>query len=280
MRDRQTFLDGWRAFWSSFQFIQQRGMKGWVLAFAIAAVLTWGCMAFGWWYSMSMVRDAILESPFLEAWKSEVSPPDGNLLSTIKNVLHIALSQGITSLLNLLFALITFLLNLKITKFIVLTVLGPLIAMLSERADAEFRAQTASTWRWESFTHGLVRGAKSASLMFMVEMSLGAVIGTGSFFISLLLPFLAPFLAIITPLAFVLIGSWFYGAAMFDCIWERQGLGSRDGLRATRKYGIAVTGLGLPLYLLMTIPFLAFPLGLILGPIGGAVGAVILTSES
>jgi hypothetical protein len=67
---------------------------------------------------------------------------------------------------------------------------------------------------------------------------------------------------------------------MFDCIWERQGLGSRDGLRATRKYGIAVTGLGLPLYLLMTIPFLAFPLGLILGPVGGAVGAVILTSES
>lgn len=237
-------------------------------------------MAFGWWYSMSMVRDAILESPFLEAWKSEVSPPDGNLLSTIKNVLHIALSQGITSLLNLLFALITFLLNLKITKFIVLAVLGPLIAMLSERADAEFQVQLASTWRWESFTHGLVRGAKSASLMFMVEMSLGAVIGTGSFFISLLLPFLAPFLAILTPLAFVLIGSWFYGAAMFDCIWERQGLGSRDGLRATRKYGIAVTGLGLPLYLLMTIPFLAFPLGLILGPIGGAVGAVILTSES
>jgi uncharacterized protein involved in cysteine biosynthesis len=280
MRDRQTFLDGWRAFWSSFQFIQQRGMKGWVLAFAIAAVLTWGCMAFGWWYSMSMVRDAILESPFLEAWKSEVSPPDGNLLSTIKNVLHIALSQGITSLLNLLFALITFLLNLKITKFIVLAVLGPLIAMLSERADAEFQVQLASTWRWESFTHGLVRGAKSASLMFMVEMSLGAVIGTGSFFISLLLPFLAPFLAILTPLAFVLIGSWFYGAAMFDCIWERQGLGSRDGLRATRKHGIAVTGLGLPLYLLMTIPLIAFPLGLILGPIGGAVGAVILTSES
>ena len=280
MSDKPTFFDGGRAFCSSFQFIRQHGMKGWVFAFASATILAWGCMAFGWWYSLSMVRDAILESPFLEAWKKEMSPSDGTLWSTIKNLIHIFLSQGITSLLNLLFALITFVLNLKITKFIVLAVLGPLIAMLSERADAEFHAQTASTWRWESFIHGLVRGAKSACLMLLVEMSLGAVICTASFFISILLPFLTPFLALATPFAFVLIGSWFYGAAMFDCIWERHGMSSRDGLRASKKMGSAVTGLGFPMYLLMTIPFLAFPLGLVLGPIGGAVGAVILTSES
>ena len=279
MSIKQTFLDGWRAFWASFRFIRQREMKGWFVAFAIAAVLTWACMAFGWWYSLSMVRNALLESPLLEVWDADTSTSDATLWSTIESVLRAWLSTGTASLLHLLFALAAFLFNLKITKFIVLAVLGPLIAMLSERADAEFNALAASTWRWESFARGLLRGAKSATLMFLVEMSLGTIVGLGSFLMSLLLPFSAPLLALLTPLAFILIGSWFYGAAMFDCIWERQGMGSRDGLRATRKYGIAVTVLGLPLYLCMTIPFLAFPLGLIFGPIGGAVGAVILNSK-
>ena len=54
----------------SFRFMQQHGMKSWILFFAIAAVVAWGGMACAWWYSLGLLREAILESSFLEIWQS------------------------------------------------------------------------------------------------------------------------------------------------------------------------------------------------------------------
>jgi len=276
MSGKRSFLEGWLAFWASFRYMRQRGMKGWILVFSLTTVLGWCGIAFAWWYSLTHLRDIILESPSLGTMNSSAIDADAFTWSGIRELSRIVFSQGLASLIQILFAVAGVFLNLKITKFLVLAILGPLIAMLSERASSGGKESQPSSWNWGGFLHGFVRGAKSALLMFLVEIGLGIIIGLGSFLVSMLLPFLAPFLLVLVPLAFGVLGSWFYGAAMFDCIWERRGLGSRAGLKASRELGSAVVGLGFPLYIFMTIPFLAFPLGLILGPVGGAVGAVLL----
>tara|TARA_Y100000385_G_scaffold147334_1_gene152910 strand:+ start:126 stop:968 length:843 start_codon:yes stop_codon:yes gene_type:complete len=273
-------MEGWRAFWMSFRFLQQHGMRSWIFFFAIAAVVAWGGMACAWWYSLGLLREAILELSFLEIWESAAATPDGSLWSRGTRLLKLIVARGLGPVLRILFAALAFFLNMKVTKFFVLAVLGPLISMLSERAAAVEGANSEPSWNGELFFKGMIRGVKSAALLFLVEVSLGGILGIGSFLVLLFVPFLAPLVAVLSPFLFVALGSWFYGAAMFDCIWERHGMGSRDGLRASRSFGTAPMGLGFPIYLFMTIPFLAFPLGLILGPIGGAVGAVLIHKSS
>lgn len=276
MRTRKSFLEGWRAFWSSFQFIRQRGLKGWYIAFALTTFFVWACVAFVWWCSLTQLRDALLASAWLEAWRSSASPADVTPWAMFLGVVKIGIAQGLKSIAHVLFAVATLFLNLKVTKFLVLACLGPLIAMLSERASQELNQGSSKAWSWELMMRGLVRGAKSAMLMFIVEVGLGMILTTVGVLVAAVLPFLAPFIAALLPILFLSVGSWFYGAAMFDCIWERQGLGSRKGLQRTWGLGGSVVGLGLPLYVFMTIPFLALPFGLILGPIGGGVGAVLI----
>ena len=280
MRGKPTLMEGWRAFWMSFRFLQQHGMKSWIFFFAIAAVVAWGGMACAWWYSLGLLREAILESSFLEIWESAAGTTDGSLWSRGTRLLKLMIARGLGPLLRILVAALAFFLNMKVTKFFVLAVLGPFISMLSERAAAVEGANSEPSWNGELFFKGMIRGVKSAALLFLVEVSLGGILGVGSFLVLLFLPFLAPLAAVLSPFLFVALGSWFYGAAMFDCIWERYGMGSREGLRASRSFGTAPMGLGFPIYLFMTIPFLAFPLGLILGPIGGAVGAVLIHKSS
>jgi hypothetical protein len=273
-------MEGWRAFWMSFRFMQQHGMKSWILFFAIAAMVAWGGMACAWWYSLGLLREAILESSYLEIWQSSAVTADGSFWSRSTGLLKHIIARGLGPVLQILFAALALLLNMKVTKFFVLAVLGPLIAMLSERAAAVKDDDSESSWSWKLFLKGTIRGVKSAMLLFLVELSLTGILGIGSFLVALFIPPLAPLVAVLSSLLFVALGSWFYGAAMFDCIWERYGLGSREGLRSSRSLGSAPMGLGFPLYLFMTIPFLAFPLGLVFGPIGGAVGAVLIHKAS
>ena len=260
--------------------MQQHGMKSWILFFAIAAVVAWGGMACAWWYSLGLLREAILESSFLEIWQSSAVTADGSFWSRSTGLLKHIITRGLGPVLQILFAALALLLNMKVTKFFVLAVLGPLIAMLSERAAAVKDDDSESSWSWKLFLKGTIRGVKSAMLLFLVELSLTGILGIGSFLVALFIPPLAPLVAVLSSLLFVALGSWFYGAAMFDCIWERYGLGSREGLRSSRSLGSAPMGLGFPLYLFMTIPFLAFPLGLVFGSIGGAVGAVLIHKAS
>lgn len=254
-------------------------MRGWGLAFAITIMIVWGGVALAWWHSLTQLRDVIWEASELEKWPITSLESEIPFWSMVQEYAKMGLSSGLRSLSHILVALFVFALNLKVTKYIVLASLGPLIAMLSEKASSCLQSTEVKQDGWRMIMKGLVRGAKSALLMFSVELGVGAALVSLSFFISVILPFLAPVLAVLLPIALLATGSWFYGAAMFDCIWERKGLSSREGLARSRMMGASVIGLGLPIYLLMSIPFLALPFGLIVGPIGGAVGAVLIEAR-
>ena len=254
-------------------------MRGWGVAFAVTIVIVWGGVAFAWWHSLTQLRDAIWEASELERWRIISVESKIPFWSMVQEYFKLGLSSGLKSLSHLLVAFFVFALNLKVTKYIVLASLGPLVSMLSEKASSCFQSTEVEQDGWRIIVKGLVRGAKSALLMFSVELGVGAALVSLSFFISVILPFLAPVLAFLLPLALLATGSWFYGAAMFDCIWERKGLSGREGLARSRMMGASLIGLGLPIYLLMSVPFLALPFGLIVGPIGGAVGAVLIEAR-
>jgi hypothetical protein len=270
---------GLMAFWSSFRFMRVNNMRGWGMAFAITIMIVWAGVAFAWWHSLTQLRDTIWEASELEQWRIISEESEIPFWSLVQEYLKMGLSSGLNSLSHLLVALFVFALNLKVTKYIVLASLGPLIALLSEKASSRLKSSGEEQVGLRMMVKGLVRGVKSALLMFTVELGVGAALVSLSFLISVILPFFAPVLAFLLPLALVATGSWFYGAAMFDCIWERKGLSGREGLVCSRRIGTSVLGLGLPIYLLMTLPFLALPIGLIVGPIGGAVGAVLIEAR-
>ena len=97
-------------------------MKGWILVFSLTTVLGWCGIAFAWWYSLTHLRDIILESPSLGTMNSSAIDADAFTWSGIRELSRIVFSQGLASLIQILFAVAGVFLNLKITKFLVLAI--------------------------------------------------------------------------------------------------------------------------------------------------------------
>ena len=79
-------------------------MKGWILVFSLTTVLGWCGIAFAWWYSLTHLRDIILESPSLGTMNSSAIDADAFTWSGIRELSRIVFSQRLASLIQILFA--------------------------------------------------------------------------------------------------------------------------------------------------------------------------------
>lgn len=167
-----------------------------------------------------------------------------------------------------------FWLKIKLTKYLVLAFLGPVMAWASERAEAGVTGDERAL-SVRLMVREFVRGVRSAVLLFFVELGFGAVL----FALSLLVTLFAGPVAVVLSPAFAvlsfLMGAWFYGASTFDFIWERRGLGARKGLSASWGMRGRVLGVGLPFQVWMAVPVLSWFVAPIFAPVTCAVAAVL-----
>ena len=222
-------------------------LKWWFLP---AAALTLALSALGWWGISALalsVADAVVNrmAPEHEAGWAKVA-------------------------LEWLVWLVLLAVKLKLTKYIVLVVMGPLFAAVSEAVEAQIRGQNAplSLRRW---IRDALRGMRSAVWLALFEWTVVALL----WIVGLLVPVLSPFTLTLA----WLVGAWAYGASVMDYVWERQGKGALSGWRSSLRRLDVAFACGVPFSLWMSIPVLAWTVGPLMGGMGATAAASVALTD-
>ena len=242
-----TNLTWWQAHRQSWAWL--RGpLRVWFLPATVVAV---GLSALGWWGISSIAS---------------------NVAHRVIDALGLERGAGwIQSLIQGALSLVLLVVKLKLTKHLVLVCMGPTLAMVSEAAEVRLTGRELP-FSWHRAWKDAWRGLRSALLLVAFEWGVLLV----SWLATLMLPVLAPVWVLLT-WAF---GVWVYGASMLDYVWEREGLGGRDGLRKSLRAWRMALGVGLPFWAWMSIPVLAWTVGPVFGGLTGAISAVLMTRTS
>lgn len=166
----------------------------------------------------------------------------------------------------------------KVNKYIVLIVMSPVMAVISERVDR------IVTGRKYPMSLGLIvkdalRGVLIAIRNGILELLIVILLLVMNLFVTLFFP---PLAAVFTPLVSILIfiiGAYFYGFSTMDYSSERYRLSFRDSIRLVRRNkGIAVAN-GTIFTLWLIVPVFGTYIGTIIAPITCTVGATLALIE-
>jgi CysZ protein len=147
-------------------------------------------------------------------------------------------------------------------KYIVIIILSPLFAYLSEKTDGLLSGRTFP-FVLSKFLKDVLRGI-GISLRNMLLETLMVLAGC---VICLFIPILSPLVALLL----FLLNSYFMAFNFFDYVAERNGMSVGKSVRYMRNNRFALLGFGFAYNLIAFIPFLDW----VLAPIGASVGAVI-----
>lgn len=158
------------------------------------------------------------------------------------------------------------LLYLTISKYVVLIVVSPVLALLSEKVD-EIISGKSFPFDSDQFFRDVLRGIFMAIRNMCYEFG---IIGF-TLILSLIFPFLSPF----TAAFLMLVEFYFYGFSLMDYTNERKRLKVRESVRYVRNNkGIAI-GNGAIFSLIFLIPVL----GVVIAPVLGVVAATLAINK-
>lgn len=155
---------------------------------------------------------------------------------------------------------------IKLNKYIVLIVLSPVMAWLSEKTE-EILTDRDYPFDIVQFTREVWRGVLIATRNIILEM--GFIFGC--WVLSFFLPVIAPFV----PFFLFFVGAYYYGFSMMDYVNERKRLRIGESVRYIRRNKGVATGIGSLFAFFMYIPFFGF----IFAPITASVAAVLAIHE-
>lgn len=157
------------------------------------------------------------------------------------------------------------LLLFKTSKYIILIILSPLFAFVSEKAEYLL---TGKDYKFDIYSElkNILRGMLVAVRNMLIELLWFVGLGI----LSLIFPPIAP----LSMILLTLIGFYFYGYSMIDYVHERWKLNVREGTERIRIQKGRAAGLGAGFMVLSFIPFF----GPVLASINAAVGAVLSDS--
>ena len=262
---------GLGAYVRSFRTIRDMGARR---AYAVAALLTAAFVLAGAW-AIGWAVDAVTEVYRTGLGVEADWPEDAGWWERARWVLASAGEVAV----QVVTYVALFWVKVKLTKYVVLVFLGPLMAWVSERAEAHLSGEAREVG-FRLMLREFIRGVRSAALLFAVEMGLGAAMFGLSMVLALLASPVAALMAPLFAIASFLMGAWFYGASTFDFIWERRGMGARAGLRASWGMRGRVLGVGLPFQVWMMVPVLSWFVAPIIAPVTCAVAAVLVLPKS
>lgn len=164
-------------------------------------------------------------------------------------------------LIHLSLWILTWYLYYKFQKYILLIVLSPVLAYVSEKTE---KALTGADYpfSWGQFFKDIVRGVLLAVRNFTLEM----LITLGLFLLGLI-PIFAPFTVIIA----LLVSWYYYGYSLMDYTNERHKLGLTASNRSIQnKKGIAIAN-GMVFEIIFLVPIIGF----VVAPIWSTVAATV-----
>jgi CysZ protein len=223
----REFSQSTLSYYEAFQFVRKHNLKGFILGaafFNLFAFVFVGVLA--WVYTGQLIDFIYSFFSFPEDWKEW------------GNVLQILTAIFIRILLISLY--------INLFKYIILIIFAPVLAILSERTQNILNQQKKSI--------NLVRLISEIGrgmMMGFILIGLNIILYLSLIFLSILLPFLSPALAILV----FLLESFFFGASMLDYRNEYYQLSIQTSLKKIFKHKGLVLGNGLALNLFILIPF-------------------------
>ena len=219
------------------------------------------------------IRSALTDS-LIPAGIPSVSPSTSNRDPWI-NFLEWG-ANGLESLMEVGVALLVLWIKIKVTKYLLLTLMAP---FMSAVAGAVRKRETGASipFTAKQVFLDIARGIRTASVLFALETALAICLtGTGLLFTV----FAAPIAVVVSPvllLAGWMVGAYFYGAAVFDAVYEQEGLNWRASLRAGWANRYQLLGIGAVFSAMLAIPAIGVFFAAFLGPIPCTVAAARMT---
>ncbi|TND09993.1 MAG: hypothetical protein FD123_675 [Bacteroidetes bacterium] len=171
----------------------------------------------------------------------------------------------IYGLVSIVMGLLSYFLFNSISKYLLLIILSPVLAFLSERVE-EIRSGNKFPFVFSHFVKDVLRGILITFRNMLVE----TLIILACFFIAWI-----PVIGWFTALFLYFVSSYYLGFSMMDYSCERRRLSIRQGVKLIRKHkGIAI-GNGIIFSLLLMVPYV----GISIGPILSVVAATLATLE-
>lgn len=158
-------------------------------------------------------------------------------------------NRGVISfLLSLIIKIIFFIGYLSVYKYIVLLLMSPVLALMSERVETILSGND-TPFNFADFINDMLRGMLLALRNLFLEILLLAAVFLLSFI---------PLAGFITPFVSFYISSYYYGFSMLDYSNERRRLPIRVSILAVRSKNGVAFGNGALFYLLLMLPFIGW----------------------
>ncbi len=252
------FFKGFGNCFKAFDVLFNKGLWPFLLYPLIIWIITWILTIFG----ITFLADAFATwvSGILEFDKI---PESGHWLSFAKPFLTGYFSFFVFWVVKILFWFVSG----TFSKYILLIVLSPLFALLSEIADEKLTGQKFP-FSFPQLLKDILRGTMISLRNMMIEFGIIIL----CFIITLFFP---PLIIATTP--FLLFVSWYFtGFSLMDYNTERYRYNVSDSIKFIRANMGLVIGIGCVYGLFMSIPtFVGDIIGLMFGPALAALGATI-----
>lgn len=254
----KQFGTGFVNCFNSFNVLFNKGLWPFLFYPLIIWIITWLLTLFG----IGMFADWFATFT-TEALELDKIPDSGHWLSFAKPFLTGYFSFIVFWVIKILFWFVSG----TFSKYILLIVLSPLFALLSEIADEKITGKRFP-FSFSNLMKDIVRGIMISLRNMLIE--LGIIIAC--FIITFFFP---PLVFISTP--FLLVLSWYFtGFSLMDYNTERYRFNVRDSVNFIRSNKGIAMGVGCVYWLFMSIPTFAGDIvGLMFGPALASLGATL-----
>ena len=251
----RAFIHGFLCFFRGIRF-SMRNFGLWFLA----PLILWFVLVLG---LTSFFSDSILSYlyDFIEYFTG-IDLTKNSEFSDWKSILTVSLQW----FLNIVVYVFFWYLMSRYMKYLVLIILSPLFAYLSERTE-EILTGKKYAFEFKQLVKDSVRGAGIAIRNLFIETIFIVVCGIASFIFPIISPFTLGFL--------FLVNSYFMAFNFFDYVAERKRLNISESIRYMRANSYTLLGFGVAYNIVSFIPLLDW----VLAPISAASGAVIADAE-
>lgn len=249
-----SFIKAIKNCFYGFEFVFQKGL--WHYFFY--PILLWIVMLVASFWVFSGIAESI--TAYLNQYFDFKNIPDtGSWLSFFKPFLTGYFSVVLALILKLIFWYVTSIFS----KYLILMLLSPLFALLSEVTEEKLNGHKFP-FSISQLLKDIVRGIGISLRNMFFEYAI--------IFVCFIITFIFPPLIVITTPLLLFVSWYFIGFTVLDYNFERHKMTIKESTLFTRKNIGLACGLGLVYYAVMLLPFF---IGLIVAPIITVVGATI-----
>jgi CysZ protein len=251
----RAFISGFSAFFRGVAF-SFKHFGVWYLV----PILLWLLLSIG----LSFQLSRLLVPYFLDLIESSTGLKlvNESVTDSWTKFLKIGISWGVIIVIKVLIWYIVS----RYLKYLVLIVLSPLFAYLSEKTEELITGKSYPFYFFQ-FVKDVIRGIGITIRNLFIETILMAIGGIISFFV----PFLSP----VIMLVLFVVNCYFMGFNFFDYVAERKRMSISTSVKYMRSNKYTLLGFGFAYNLVSFFPILDW----MLAPISAATGAVIADSE-